>query len=1598
MLNLTLDGSFDFILEDNFTWQAISVANRGLEAVPDGLTARQKAALLTLFLGTVAGYAPVISRQYITQEACSLSDIWHRLRIRFGFRKSGALILDLASFQLEEGESYEALWERLHAFTMDNLMDPADGLKHLKQDNPPKEVMSPTLLNSSVVRWLRAIHPSLPALVKQKFSTELRGKTLATIREDISESLDSMVAELNGETAASIARSGVFKGQRGKSYGQSPFRQRSSKVCPLCDASNRPSNHFLSECSYLPEADRRYMAGKARTRVVDVDQEQDYESLSLQSTGNVKQVCCCREDKKENTAIPAIRSVAVKNSPYLFVKYDDQKVKLTLDSGAEANMMKLQFAEQIGAKIYKASTGATQADGISTMDIAGEVHLVFRLEDIELYFDGLVSKDLSDDVLAGVPFMMANDVYARPSKKLVYFGEREFKCEINSKATRAEIVRIQRQTVLLPGDSITLPIPASFTEEEEVAVEPRMDAPSCSAVRLKECWLQPQILKTEGGHINLFNNTSAPVKLGRHEQVAVIRPVTEPVMQPIKKSESVVTSPTNLSTPTKSMETSLDYLDVSIDPDGILSKDQQKAFKDAHEQYQEVFDSTTLGKYNGHSGPLEANINMGPTLPPQRKGRMPMYSRSMMEEQQKMCDELEGTVLLKPEDIGVVCEYLSPSFLVMKKSGKKRLVTAFGEIGQYAKPQPALMPDTNAVLRQIGNYLFIIVTDLSGAYWQIPLSTEAMRYCGIATPYKGVRVYGRCAMGMPGSETALEELMCRILGDQLAEGGVCKLADDIYCGGSTPEEALMQWKRVLQALKDNGLRLSASKTTVCPKSVSILGWIWETGSIRASPHKLSTLAVVDLPSTVCKLRSYIGSYKYLSRVLKGYSEVLRPLEEMVAGRDTKEKLEWNNNCITAFRRSQDHLKSAKSLTMPRKEDQLQIVCDASNTGVGAALFVLRAGVPHVAGYFSSPYRKHQTSWMPCEAEALSISAAVTHFSPYIVQSTHQTMVLSDSLPCVQAFRKMLKGEFSSSARVSTFLSVICRFNIQLVHLKGSENIYADYASRNAVECGDGTGRCQVCNFIDTSIQSVVRSCTVQEVLESSAPVPYNSRSGWFELQVTDDTLRRACAHLKQGTKPARNSSNLRDVKRYLQSAKVANDGLVVVPEHIRSVGRVEKIVVPRKFIHALLECLHLKLNHPSKLQLKKVFSRAFFALDLEQALETTAKCCHTCVSLSDMPTRFLHQSSTTVPTAVGSNFAADVVKRRGQSILVIREYVSAYTAAKLIWNEKASTIRTALLVLTSDLIPSTGMKVTIKVDPASACRALSGDSELLRNGIKLELGHPKYKNKVAVVDRAIRELHSELNRVNANSGEITEKILMKAIQTLNCRIRGEGVSAREIWTKRNQYSGEQIPVDDLLLMREKERMKKKSHIPSATYKARGRTNFIQSQLRVGDLVYINSDRDKLHSRDRYVITKVGEDTCDVQKFTGLQLRARVYTVNKADLLTVQPWSFNIQDNILSEGDSDDEYFRKDFTDLNQSTEEKEEGNAQNNSMEDDHSLSSDGSLGDLQDENDPAILGDDSHDDLIPVTSPAPEPLMGADGKKWSNVDKDNILPNRLRR
>ena len=155
--------------------------------------------------------------------------------------------------------------------------------------------------------------------------------------------------------------------------------------------------------------------------------------------------------------------------------------------------------------------------------------------------------------------------------------------------------------------------------------------------------------------------------------------------------------------------------------------------------------------------------------------------------------------------------------------------------------------------------------------------------------------------------------------------------------------------------------------------------MWNLGTIHASSHRIATLASCNAPEKVGGLRSFIGAYKVLARVLPRCSTLLAPLDDAVAGRQTNETLVGSDDLQTTFAAAQTALSTNCQITLPRPTDHLWIVTDGAVKipGIGATLYVTRSDKLHLAGFVSAKLRGRQVSWLPCEVEALSIGSLPT---------------------------------------------------------------------------------------------------------------------------------------------------------------------------------------------------------------------------------------------------------------------------------------------------------------------------------------------------------------------------------------------------------------------------------------------------------------------------------------------------------------------------------------------------------------------------------------------------------------------------------------------
>lgn len=269
--------------------------------------------------------------------------------------------IDFSAIRLEPSERPEDLYQRLMPFVDDNLLRKDSGISHMGVAVTDDEELTPSLENFVVLTWLLLVHADLPKLVKQRYGTELRSRTLASIKPEISQALDSLLDEVQASEDAKAMLAAVS--------------ELPKKCCPLCKEAKRPDSHSLSKCPFLPPHDKSYMA---KSRQVLGEHEDDVvASLTL------------------------VQCVLVKQSPYLDAFHDHLPVRLTIDSGATGNMVRASCATRLGITITSSTQSAHQADGSSPLKVLGEIRTYFQRDNHELYFEGLGVKNLDSDFWRG---------------------------------------------------------------------------------------------------------------------------------------------------------------------------------------------------------------------------------------------------------------------------------------------------------------------------------------------------------------------------------------------------------------------------------------------------------------------------------------------------------------------------------------------------------------------------------------------------------------------------------------------------------------------------------------------------------------------------------------------------------------------------------------------------------------------------------------------------------------------------------------------------------------------------------------------------------------------------------------------------------------------------------------------------------------------------------------------------------------------------------------------------------------------------------------------------------------------------------------------
>jgi hypothetical protein len=100
------------------------------------------------------------------------------------------------------------------------------------------------------------------------------------------------------------------------------------------------------------------------------------------------------------------------------------------------------------------------------------------------------------------------------------------------------------------------------------------------------------------------------------------------------------------------------------------------------------------------------------------------------------------------------------------------------------------------------------------------------------------------------------------------------------------------------------------------------------------PSKVKEIVAWSIPTTVTKVRRFLGLAGYYRRCIEGFSKIAKPMTSLLEkGREFK----WDEKCQDSFDQLKTRLMSPPVLVMPDLQKGFDIYCDACGQGLDVYL-------------------------------------------------------------------------------------------------------------------------------------------------------------------------------------------------------------------------------------------------------------------------------------------------------------------------------------------------------------------------------------------------------------------------------------------------------------------------------------------------------------------------------------------------------------------------------------------------------------------------------------------------------------------------------------
>jgi hypothetical protein len=344
-----------------------------------------------------------------------------------------------------------------------------------------------------------------------------------------------------------------------------------------------------------------------------------------------------------------------------------------------------------------------------------------------------------------------------------------------------------------------------------------------------------------------------------------------------------------------------------------------------------------------------------------------------------------------------ISEYASPIVVVSKRSTDAiRICGDFKvSVNRALRTEHYPLPRTEDLFAKLGRCKYFTKLDLSEAYHQIRIDTNAQKLLVINTP-KGLYRFLRMPFGIGPAPAKFQRIMDKLLSG--ISGVVCSL-DDVLIASESLDIHLETLRQVFKRFLDAGVRLSLTKCILLSKSVQYLGHMVDEDGLHTAPSTTKAIINAPEPSNAGQLRAFLGLVNYYGKFVNDLSTVCSPLYQLLR-KDTS--WQWNDEQRTAFKTLKRILSSPPILCHYEPSLPIGLAADASSYGVGVSLFhTFPDGSERPIAYASKTLNSSQRIYAQIEKEAYGIIFGVSKFKQYLYG--RRFTLVTDHKPLVALF-------------------------------------------------------------------------------------------------------------------------------------------------------------------------------------------------------------------------------------------------------------------------------------------------------------------------------------------------------------------------------------------------------------------------------------------------------------------------------------------------------------------------------------------------------------------------------------------------------------------